>query len=517
MPNQISTADVITRYLKARVPLIVVRTIESPRALDVLRGVAGTFGSMSFYWHSRTRGLFELSGQAPVIDDRSLVGALEFTASTFVNRVNTNIILSDIEDVDDDKPTARHLAELVRLADERQGSIILITAGQVWSGLSRLGMSVDLDLPDVDELEQVVTALVDDHRPFMSIDWGNGEIRQAAEILVGVTQAEAVNAVTTMLAKGALTRDDIAELSEFKDQMFGELSGIERIKVKEGEYQIGGLSTLREWLQTRRELIRADLSRSPLHPPRGVLLVGVPGCGKSLSAKAIAVEWRLPLYRLDMSAIMGMYVGQSEGRLKEALSMADRVAPCVLWVDEIEKALVDTGGDSGVTRRLIGQLLFWLQESTSKVFMVATANDVTSLPPELLRKGRFDELFFVDLPDDTDRAEIISLYFRKYLQLDPDSSLLAELVQMSEGFAGSDIESVVHDVATTMFVRGAGEVTDELVRGTFENVVPFSRTNPEEVAAIRAWGKDRALHAGRTPAGARKPVGVVGRRVVMTH
>src|SRR3954464_14055214 len=151
--------------------------------------------------------------------------------------------------------------------------------------------------------------------------------------------------------------------------------------------------------------MRADLSHSALRPPKGVLLVGVPGCGKSLSAKAVAAEWRLPLYRLDLAAILGQYVGQSEGRLREALDTADRMAPCVLWIDEIEKGLAGQNDSTGVGRRLVGQFLFWLQESRSRAFVVATSNDVRALPPELLRKGRFDELFFVDLPDTEDRKE----------------------------------------------------------------------------------------------------------------
>lgn len=518
MSNQTETAEIVRRYLKARVPLIVIRTIEPARALDVLRHVGGQLKAMQFYLHSRTRGLFELSGQVPVIEDRSFVGALDFAASTFTGRSNTNFAFTDVEDIGDDTSTARHLAEMARLADERQGSIILITAGPVWNGLMRLGMSVELDLPDVDELVFVVSGLVEGHRGVMPIEWQHDEIRQASETLLGITVAEAVNVLSTMLAKGSLARDDIAELSEFKDQMFGELSGIERVRLKDGDNSVGGLTSLREWLRPRRELIRADLSRSPLHPPRGILLVGVPGCGKSLSAKAIAAEWKLPLYRLDMASILGMYVGVSESRLKEALDMADRVAPCVLWVDEIEKALAGGSGDSGTTRRLIGQFLYWLQESTSKVFMVATANDVGSLPPELLRKGRFDELFFVDLPDEDDRSEIVRLYFDKYLQMDPSPYLLDELVRLSEGFAGADLESVVHDIAAEMFLQNGGALpSDEYVREMFSNVVPFSQTNPEEVAAIRAWGKDRAVPAGRPTADSRRSVGGTARRIVITN
>ncbi|MGB2950818.1 MAG: AAA family ATPase [Rhodococcus sp. (in: high G+C Gram-positive bacteria)] len=518
MPSKVDTADILERFLKARVPLIVLRTIEGTRGLDLLKGVASKFRAMPFYYHSRATGLFDITSPTPVIDDRSFVGALDFATATFSGRNNANFILTDVDDIETDSSSARHLAEISRLAETHQGSIIVIASGPVWSGLARLGMSVALDLPDASELyTDVVKAYVDDHRAVMRIEWEHEEMRLASEALVGVTETEAINAITTMLARGSLLKDDLSELSVFKDQIFGELSGIERVKLKENDYQVGGLTTLREWLTTRRELIRADLSGTHLHPPKGVLLVGVPGCGKSLSAKAIAAEWKLPLYRLDMASILGMYVGVSESRLKEALDTADRIAPCILWVDEIEKALAGGNSDSGTTTRLIGQFLFWLQESTSKVFMVATANDVSALPPELLRKGRFDELFFVDLPDELDRSEIICLYFRKYLQVEPTAELLAALAELSEGFAGSDIESVVHDIAAAMFMQHRDTPPgDEYIKDVFANVMPFSRTNPEEVAAIRAWGRDRAIPAGRsTPLDARQASATTSRRLVI--
>ncbi|OBJ70992.1 AAA family ATPase [Mycobacterium sp. 1274756.6] len=517
MPNLVDSADIITRYLKARVPVIIVRTVETARALDLLRDVAARFQQMSFYRWSMAQGLLELSGQTQAIEDRSFVGALDYAAAAFNSRSNANFVFFGVEDINDDTSTARYVAEVARIANERQGSIIIVTGGQVWTGLTRLGMTVTVDLPDLGEMTELVTALVDDHRGVMPIEWDGDHIRQAAEILLGISEGQAVNAITTLLAKGSLTVDDTTELSEFKDQMFGEASGIERVKLKEQDGRIGGLSALRSWLSEQGDLIRSDLSGTALHPPKGVLLVGVPGCGKSLSAKAVASEWRLPLYRLDMASILGMYVGQSEGRLKEALDMADRVAPCVLWVDEIEKALAGSGGgDSGVTRRLIGQFLYWLQESTSKVFMVATSNDVSSLPPELLRKGRFDELFFVDLPDPEDRAEIIRLYFDRYLNYVPDPELLQQLVTVSEGFAGSDLEWAVHQIASASFRRREPQPSEEFVIATFASVIPFSRTNPEEVAAIRAWGKERAMPAGRSGIADAKTAGGGPRRVVVT-
>lgn len=206
-----------------------------------------------------------------------------------------------------------------------------------------------------------------------------------------------------------------------KDRIFADISGIERVPIRE-DYQIGGLEGLKRWLEANEKLLTADLRERGIRPPRGVLLVGVPGCGKSLSAKAIASLWNLPLYRLDLSTIHGQSLGQSEGRLKEALATADHVAPCVLWIEEIEKELARaTGsGDGGTSTRLVGQFLFLLQESLARVFVVATSNDVSQLPPELLRRGRFDELFFVDLPNSKEREEIIRIYVEKGLRREID-------------------------------------------------------------------------------------------------
>lgn len=516
MPTLTQTSDILLRFLKARVPLIILRSDERGRAMDVLSSVGAQLRSMPFYVHSRTTGLQDLASGAAISDDRSLPGALEYATQTFSSRENANFVFTDVEDVDGESSTARHFAEIARLAENRGGSMVLIVATPVWPGLARLGMTVSLDLPTEEELHEVISALVDDHRTVMPVEWGQEEVRRAAETLVGVTQTEAINITTTLLAKGSLTLDDVSEISHFKDQIFGDLNGIETVKLLDDQYQIGGLTTLRNWLQRKNELIKADLRGTPLHPPKGVLLVGVPGCGKSLSAKAIAMEWKLPLYRLDMASVLGMYVGESERQLREALEAADRIAPCVLWIDEIEKGLAGSRGDSGTSRRLVGQFLFWLQESTSKVFLVATANDVASLPPELLRKGRFDEIFFVDLPDEDDRAEIIRLYFDKYLKNSPSSSLVEELVVLSEGFAGSDLEAVIHDIATEMFMHRTTTLpAEEYIKKVFGNVVPFSRTNPEEVAAIRAWGRERAVPAGREHR-EQEFVGVhTGRRVVV--
>lgn len=496
MPNFQETTDIVRRYLKARVPLIVIHSIEPKRVLDLLHGLSRELQSLPFFEYSSAEGLRELTSGQAVIDDQSLVSVLEHARTTFKTRMNVNFVFTEIDDLSTDTSTSRHFAQMTRIAEPHQGSLIMVVDKPVWSGLSRLGMTVALDLPTSDELFETVEEMIEGHRGSVPIEWQYTEMRQAAEMLAGITEAEAINVLATLIVKGAVHNEDLAELSHFKDAIFGELSGIERIQLRE-DYKIGGLTNLKKWLRKREALIKTDLSMTNLHPPKGILLCGVPGCGKSLSAKAIAHEWGLPLYRLDMSSVLGMYVGESESNLREALATADRVAPCVLWIDEIEKALASGSGDNSITKRLIGQFLFWLQESTSKVFMVATANDVSTLPAELLRKGRFDEIFFVDLPTEPEREEIIQMCFQKYMQALPPEDLLSDLVALSEGFAGSDIDAAIHDIASDMLANQSNTLPDDTyIRNVFVNVMPFSRSNPEEVASIRHWGNSRAVPAG---------------------
>ncbi|WP_432957367.1 AAA family ATPase [Micromonospora haikouensis] len=486
-------------YVAARVPLISVRTVEPLRAVRLLREVAGSAhrAGLPFWLHTRAAGLRDLRTNAQVQEERSLVAAMDFAAAQLSRRAQATIVFVEPDDLTADSPATRHIAELARLADARSGSIVLVTDTPLWSGLQRLGMSIVLDLPDAPEMYDIVTDFLKEQQGAVTIDWTDADARRAAEFLVGVPEGTAINVLATMAASGHLRRDDVARMAEFKDKHFGDLAGLERVHVDSADGELGGLTSLRAWLRRKHQVMLADLSETRLRPPRGVLLVGVPGCGKSRCAKAVAAQWRMPLYRLDFATILGMYVGQSETRLREALEMADRTAPCVLWIDEIEKGLAGQYDSTGVSRRLVGQFLYWLQESRSRVFVVATSNDVRSLPPELLRKGRFDELFFVDLPDDTDRAEIIRLYYRRYLDTEPDGDLLPRLVVLSDGFAGSDIESAMNEVGTEMLLRGdrSGPPT-EFVVDTFVNTIPLSRTQPEQIAEIRSWGRDRAVPAG---------------------
>lgn len=488
-------------YVAARVPLIGIRSLEQVRAIRLVKDVAGNpkRASLPFWIYTRATGIRDLRTNTPVSEDRSLTGAMEYAAGQFTSRAQATVAFVDPEDLSGDSAVSRHFAELARLADTSSGCVAIISDTPLWSNLLRLGMNVTLDIPDADEMYEVIVGFLAEQHGVVPIAWTEQDARRAAEFLVGVPEGTAINVLATIVAKGAVTRDDVEHLAQFKDKHFGDLAGLERVALKDADHQVGGLTNLRQWLTRKHQLMVADLRDSELRPPRGVLLVGVPGCGKSLSAKAIAAQWRLPLYRLDLSAILGQFVGQSESRLRDALDTADHVAPCVLWIDEIEKGLSGQHDSTGVSRRLIGQFLFWLQESRSRVFVVATSNDVRSLPPELLRKGRFDELFFVDLPDATDREEIIRLYYSRYVRREPSVEVMDKLIAMSDGFAGADIESALHEVGAEVLLNGGAErLRPEFVVDAFANTFPLSRTNPEQIDEIRTWGRERAVPAGRS-------------------
>ena len=312
MTNRSDSLTWLIRCLKARVPLITIRTIEPNRAREIVRTAASELRALAFYEHSRTEGTRDLLSGQLTSEETSIPVALEYARSVFKARENANFLFTDIEDIDSETSTARLFAEMVRLAESRVGSIILVTSKPVWTGLSRLGMTVALDLPDQQELEDEITDLVETNRNYLSISWERHHVRQASEILSGVTLLEATNILATVMASGELHEHHLQELSQYKDQIFGDLNGIERVPLRE-DYQVGGLSSLKDWLARRRTLMSADLTHTPVSAPRGVLLVGVSGCGKSLSAKAIAQEWRLPLYRLDMAAVLGADGGQAQG------------------------------------------------------------------------------------------------------------------------------------------------------------------------------------------------------------
>jgi SpoVK/Ycf46/Vps4 family AAA+-type ATPase len=493
------------RYSLARIPFISFNTIERARALEVLRNVAAEL-NLPFYVHTMSKGMYDLNNGKTINDDKSVMGALDFISEQIRQRQNLTFILTEVTDIESDTLTSRYFLDIVALAEENGAVIVVITTNPVWSQLQRLGMTIALDLPNEQEMFQIICENIEPYRRDISIEWDNNDFREAATTLAGVSRVEAQNVIASLIANKEIKKADLTELKFAKDRLFSNIKGLEKIEISQSILDIGGLGGLKQWLDDKKKLQnpekRDEMRKRGLQPPRGILLVGVPGCGKSLSAKAIAASWQLPLYRLDFATVQGQYVGQSEQQLKEAFTTAEHVSPCVLWIDEIEKGLAGVGGDStGVTTRMVGQFLFWMQECKKLVFVVATANDVLKLPSELLRRGRFDELFFVDLPSDEERKEILELYMKKYLSTKLSETTITELIKITDGFTGADLESSIRDMAYRLIANDSLELSDDLLITSFKNVVPLSKTSPEKIEAIREWGRERAVPASGRPIG----------------
>ena len=262
---------------------------------------------------------------------------------------------------------------------------------------------------------------------------------------------------------------------------------LEIVNFKESIDDIGGLEILKDWL-TRKANVFQNLDKAikfGVDVPKGIMIVGMPGCGKSLTAKATASLFEIPLVRLDVGRLLGKYVGESENNMRKALKLSESISPCVLWIDELEKAFAGVGSESGdVTTRLFGQFLTWMQEKENTVFIVATANDISKIPPEFLRKGRFDELFFVDLPNVEERRKIIEIHLKKRKKWNKGIDSIA-LIQKTEGFNGADLEAVVKEAIEDAFIDGKEKITTEALLETIKNTKSISSTMKDKIDKIR--------------------------------
>lgn len=513
--------EIFRHYSKARIPFVAFETIEVSRALDIVKAVSEELSMNGVYVHSISKGMYDIHTERELDEDKTLCGALTFISEQMKRKQQLTFILTEATGLDNENMDTRQLLGAINVAIETGGMIVAITSGSIWDQVQRTGMKLKLDFPDEREMYDIISSMLNDYRGSIRIDWDENDLRVAAQLLAGVSEIEAENVIASLLANQRVEKKDLDELRFVKDRLFSDISGLERIKTTERDADVGGLNGLQAWLNERQRLLqdpnlRDRMIRRGLPPPRGVLLVGVPGCGKSVSAKAIAAKWKMPLYRLDFATVQGSYVGQSEQQLKAALSTAEQVSPCILWIDEIEKGLsgMSSGGDGGVSTRMVGQFLFWLQECRKFVFVVATANDVSQLPPELLRRGRFDEIFFVDLPNEEERKTILRLHYRHYVGDNISDALLNKLAAISEGFAGADLESAMRDAGYYTITHDGERMSDEAIVSMVSNIVPLTQTNPEKIAAIREWGRERAVPASGRPIGGEAATKNAGRRIL---
>jgi ATPase family protein associated with various cellular activities (AAA)/AAA+ lid domain-containing protein len=352
-----------------------------------------------------------------------------------------------------------------------------------------------LRIPGRGEYQRVITDVITSLKATgrAEVQLSGTDLEAFADGLCGLTLNQARQALAQVaIQDGALTTDDLARVIELKAEALREGSMLEYYPPAQDGAELGGFANLQRWLERARVAFTAQAAELNIPAPKGILLVGVQGCGKSLAAKVIALRWQQPLLKLDFSTLYDKYVGEAEKNLRHALATAESMAPAVLWIDEIEKGLTPGGdeqADGGLSRRLFGSFLTWLQEKQADVFVVATANDLSTLPPELLRKGRFDEIFFVDLPDNQERATIMQIHLGLRKQ-DPAQFDLDRIAQAADGFSGAELEQVI-STALLRALQNQQPLTTDLILQELSETVPLSRSRAEDVDRLRQLAHER--------------------------
>jgi len=394
----------------------------------------------------------------------------------------------------------RMLRDMINTFDKTGLTIILVDGTDTLPDVIKSHATpFELSYPDEKELSQIVRATIQTIHRKRPIDVGIS--RRGFDAIVrnlrGLTRRQAARIIRdTVMEDQSFKDDDINVILASKRRMIQRGGLLEYIQTPLSLDEIGGMQNLKKWLEERKDIAGAQAMAFGLEPPKGVLMLGVQGAGKSLCAKAIATAWQQPLLHMDPGNLYASYIGQSEGNLREALRQTEAMAPVVLWIDEIEKAFASAAShnvDGGLSQRMFGTLLTWLQEHTAPVFVVATANDIEALPPELLRKGRFDEIFFVDLPTPEVRREIFTIHLKKRCRR-PDKFKLEELAQASEGYSGAEIEQSIVAGLYSAFADKAELDTDRIV-AVLRSSPPLSVTLAERVQALRQWAKGRCVPA----------------------
>jgi ATP-dependent 26S proteasome regulatory subunit len=403
-------------------------------------------------------------------------------------------ILRDFHPYMKDPRTIRLLRDLAGRFRTQNKTLIL--TGPVLSMPTELEKDVtviEFPLPNATEIEEMFDKILDSVKD-------NPKIKtklkaQEKELIIKSAQGLTKDEVEAVFNRSLVEKQcfDVNAILEEKKQIVRKSGLLEYYPVQNKMTDVGGMELLKEWLEKRTNSFTDKAKKFGIPAPKGVLLLGVQGCGKSLLAKAIAAEWSLPMLKLDVGRVFGSLVGQSEENMRKAIRVAESVAPCVLWADELEKGFAGVSGsgagDSGTTARVFATFLTWMQEKTKPVFLVATANDVSMLPPEMLRKGRFDEIFFVDLPDRDEREQILRIHIEKRKR-DPKNFDLSELAGLTRGFSGAELEQVIVGALYIAFDAGRDLQQDDIVK-EIKSVVPLSTMMREEISELREWANLR--------------------------
>jgi len=484
--------------LESRVPLVVVETHDENRFLKFLTKViisAAVPGYRPLFSWSITNGLQRLD----IAMDPQPTNADPDQALRHIRAVDQPgiYVLLDMHPYLEDPLHVRLLKDIaLRAGDLRQTLILVSHALSLPAELQPYAARFEMRLPDDAERAQIVTSVVEE---WNGEHGGNARIDQHAFDLLVRNLAGLTRTDTERLARNAVYDDGVIDEADLPEASKAKYALLDTQGVLSFEYEtalfadVGGLSRLKVWLEQRKRVMEHGADKPQLDPPRGLLLLGVQGCGKSLAAKATAGILGVPLLRLDVGSLYNKFHGETERNLRESLQQAEVMAPCVLWIDEIEKALATGAGDDGLSRRILGTFLTWLAEKQASVFVVATANDISQLPPELVRKGRFDEIFFVDLPSPRVRMDIFQIHLRQR-ELDPQQFDLVQLVEASDGFSGAEIEQAI--VAALYAALAVNKKMDTAcLLAECRRSRPLSVLMAEKLQALRAWAADRTVAA----------------------
>ena len=489
-------------YIRARYPLLWVVTPEEQRALQEIEALAQSQRKPIYVW-SVTTGLVNLA--APQRADTGKRDPLPLLTHILDAPEGGIWVLRDFHPYLRDHGVVRRLREVAfGIAASTKTLILLGPVLKIPPELEKEVTVVDFNLPDAGQLQHLLDDIIATGTRSGTIQV-NLDKRQRGRLIqacLGLTASEAGNAIAKAVvqAGGTLASEAVEAVTAEKQQIIRKSGLLEFYSSDERMTGVGGLNILKEWLRKRVRAFNDDARAFGLPEPKGILLVGVQGCGKSLVAKSVANSWRLPLLRLDVGRLFSSLVGSSEENLRSAIRVAESIAPVVLWVDEIEKGFSGVGSsnvsDAGTAARVFGSFITWLQEKKAPVFVVATANIVNQLPPELVRKGRFDEIFFVDLPNRAERAEIWRIHLAKRNR-DPQQFDLHTLAMSSDGLSGAEIEQAIIAGLYEAFDKGRPLAMTDLLE-VLQETVPLSQMMQEEISALREWARRRARPASST-------------------
>ena len=493
MASESSDGERLHQLILSEHPAVFIQTFEEDEALQLVIDTA-VENEIEFWAWSISRGLHDptLKDAIPIPDTEHPAAALYHLIHQSQRKV---VVLLDIAAHLKDERTLRHLRDLIAKFAGNGGTLILIDHTDLPPPIRAVAQRFELSLPDEKALEELVVQTVRARNKIMPIrvDLGRANLRTIVRNLAGLTRRQARQIILDAICNDqCLDAHDINPMLAQKRQYLQGEGLLEYVEAPVDLSEIGGMVNLKHWLAQRQCALTDDAAAFGIPPPRGILMLGVQGAGKSLSAKAVATAWQRPLLRMDPGVLFDRFIGESERRLREALKQAEMMSPVILWIDEIEKVFAQGGSgeaDGGLTHRLFGSFLTWLQEKSADVFVVGAANDLMTVPPELLRKGRFDEIFFVDLPTADERANIFRIHLLLRKQ-DPAQFDLAALAKATEGFSGAEIEQVFIS-ALYRTLQKKQPLTVEAIVEAANSTVPLSIARHEDIDEIRDMAKGR--------------------------